>query len=192
MYRIVPFRPWDSCGGSRRDPHVWGFCGAARAPTADLAQPVGASLATQQAPLTGGASLPGIVAMGPRSLWVMSRSDRLSYGCGRERDRARPCSMSYAEPCSSGAVANRPGTSTPVPAVPGDMRVRRQHERRRQRSSRGRREAGAYADHLRTCLEARIDGTPIPAAPTPMITAQAAERQAVIASVTKPGHVGRS
>ena len=37
----------------------------------------------------------------------------------------------------------------------------------------------------------RIDGTPIPAAPTLMITAQAAERQAVIASVTKPGHVGR-
>ena len=51
------------------------------------------------------------------------------------------------------------------------------------------REAGAYADHLRACLEAHIDGTPIPTAPTLTITAQAAERQAVIASVTKPGQV---
>lgn len=51
------------------------------------------------------------------------------------------------------------------------------------------READAYADHLRACLEAHIDGTPIPAAPTLTITAQAAERQAVLASVTKPGQV---
>lgn len=50
-------------------------------------------------------------------------------------------------------------------------------------------EAGAYADHLRACLEAHIDGTPLPAAPTLAIMAQAAERQAVIVSVTKPGQV---
>jgi hypothetical protein len=45
----VPFRPWVSCGGSCRDPHLWGFCGAAQAPAADLGPPVGAGLATQQA-----------------------------------------------------------------------------------------------------------------------------------------------
>jgi hypothetical protein len=45
----VPFRPWDSGGGSRRDPHLWGFCGAAQAPAADLREPVGADLASQQA-----------------------------------------------------------------------------------------------------------------------------------------------
>jgi hypothetical protein len=47
--RIVPFRPWDSGGGSRRDPYLWGFCGAAQAPAADLREPVGAGLASQQA-----------------------------------------------------------------------------------------------------------------------------------------------
>lgn len=50
-------------------------------------------------------------------------------------------------------------------------------------------QAGAYAGHLRACLEAHIDGTPIPAAPALTIAAQAAGRQAVIASVTKPGQV---
>ncbi len=50
-------------------------------------------------------------------------------------------------------------------------------------------EAGAYADHLRACLEAHIDGTPIPAAPTLTIMVQAAERQVVIVSVDKPGRV---
>jgi hypothetical protein len=50
-------------------------------------------------------------------------------------------------------------------------------------------EADAYADHLRACLEAHIDGTPILAAPALTITAQAADRQAVIASVIKPGQV---
>ncbi len=51
------------------------------------------------------------------------------------------------------------------------------------------REAGAYADHLRACLEAHIDGTPLPSAPTLTIMVQAAERQVVIASVDKPGRV---
>lgn len=50
-------------------------------------------------------------------------------------------------------------------------------------------EAGAYADHLRACLVAHIDETPIPPAPALTITAQAAGHQAVIASVTKPGHI---
>ncbi len=49
------------------------------------------------------------------------------------------------------------------------------------------REASAYADHLRACLIAHIDGTPPPAAPTLTITARASEHQAIIASVTKPG-----
>jgi hypothetical protein len=50
-------------------------------------------------------------------------------------------------------------------------------------------EANVYAHHLRACLEAHIDETPIPAAPTLTITAQAAERSVIIASMTKPGQV---
>jgi hypothetical protein len=50
-------------------------------------------------------------------------------------------------------------------------------------------EAGAYADHLRACLVAHIDETPIPSAPALTITAQAAQHQAIIASVTKSGQV---
>ncbi len=33
MCRIVSFRPWDSCGECLRDPHLWGFCGTAQAPS---------------------------------------------------------------------------------------------------------------------------------------------------------------
>jgi hypothetical protein len=50
-------------------------------------------------------------------------------------------------------------------------------------------EADAYADHLRACLEAHIDGAPIPPAPALTITARAAGQQAVIASRTKPGQI---
>jgi hypothetical protein len=46
-------------------------------------------------------------------------------------------------------------------------------------------EADVYADHLHACLTAHIDEAPIPAEPALMIMAQAADRQAIIASVTK-------
>lgn len=45
----MTFGPWDSCGEKPAATPLVGLCGAARAPTADLGQPVGASLATQQA-----------------------------------------------------------------------------------------------------------------------------------------------
>lgn len=49
-------------------------------------------------------------------------------------------------------------------------------------------EAGTYADHLRSCLKAHIDESPIPAtAPTLAITAQAAERKGIIASAEFKG-----
>jgi hypothetical protein len=50
-------------------------------------------------------------------------------------------------------------------------------------------ESDMYADHLRACLVAHINETPIPAAPALTITAPAAEQQAIIASVTKRGQV---
>lgn len=50
-------------------------------------------------------------------------------------------------------------------------------------------EASTFAAHLGACLEAHIAGEPIPATPELTITAEAAEQQVVIASMTNPGRV---
>lgn len=50
-------------------------------------------------------------------------------------------------------------------------------------------EADAYADHLRACLESHIDGIPIPIAPRLRIMARVDAKQVIIASMTKPGRV---
>jgi hypothetical protein len=70
--RIVSFRPWDSCGGSRRDPYLWGFCG----PPGARSGPRAARWSGPSHPVSGlgpsaterSITLPDIRAMSARSL----------------------------------------------------------------------------------------------------------------------------
>ena len=56
MCRIVSFRPWDSCGECLRDPHLWGFCGAAQAPSkpGDAQSAAGSTVTSHISPEIGG------------------------------------------------------------------------------------------------------------------------------------------